>query len=62
MQVYNILGQRVKVLVDEELAAGSYLTTWDGTTDNGNQVASGLYFYKIQTDSYTQTKKMMLIK
>ena len=57
LDVYNILGQRVTTLRDEVLPAGSYNVTW-----NADQVASGVYFYRLQTDEFTQTRKMTLMK
>ena len=62
--VYDILGQRVKTLVNGvKQAAGLKQVTWDGTNDSGNQVASGLYFYKLVVDNkIVATKKMMLLK
>lgn len=60
--VFNVLGQKVNDLVDENLQAGSYTTTWDGRTANGTEVSSGVYFYRIESENFTQTKKMMLLK
>jgi len=57
LDVYNILGQRVTTLRDELLPAGLYNVTW-----NADQVASGVYFYRLQTDEFTQTRKMTLMK
>ncbi|MEW6411120.1 MAG: FlgD immunoglobulin-like domain containing protein [Candidatus Zixiibacteriota bacterium] len=62
IKVYNVLGQMVTTLVDEERAAGTYRVTWDGTSDGGNKVSSGIYFYKMEADSFVQTKKMALLK
>jgi hypothetical protein len=62
LTVYNLLGQKVKTLVDEPLKSGSYEVVWDGKNDSGNEVSSGVYFYRIQTSSFSETKKMVLIK
>jgi hypothetical protein len=62
LEVFNILGQRVKTLVDEVQTAGKKEVTWDGKGENGNEVASGVYFYKLQAGDFTQTKKMVLIR
>ncbi len=62
LTVYNILGQKVTTLVDREMAPGSYEVDWDGKTDGGTEVASGVYFYKIKADSFVETKKMMLVR
>ncbi|MCJ7577118.1 MAG: T9SS type A sorting domain-containing protein, partial [candidate division Zixibacteria bacterium] len=62
LKIYNILGQSVKVLVDEEKVAGTYTTYWDGKDQNGQAVSSGIYFYKLDTGNFTEVKKMILIK
>ena len=60
--IYNILGEAVKVLVDKYQTAGDYSIEWNGTDRNGRAVSSGVYFYKLSTGNYTETKKMMLMK
>ncbi len=60
--VYNILGQKVTTLVDKEMSAGRYVVGWDGVSNSGTQVASGVYFYKLEAGDFTQTKKMLLLK
>jgi len=60
--VYNVLGQTVKTLVDQEMAAGTHEVTWDGRNADGNQVSSGIYFYRINADNFNATKKMMMLK
>lgn len=62
IEVFNVVGQRVRTLVDETVSAGTYRLTWDGNDSNGNRVASGVYLYRIQADDYVQTKKMILLK
>jgi len=60
--VYNLLGQRVKVLVDEHQDAGYKSVTWNGRDDHGKELASGIYFYRIEAGSFVQSKKMLLMK
>ncbi len=60
--VYNILGQKVKTLVDERQRAGRYNIRWEGRDDSGEEVASGVYFYKIQAGDIEIAKKMLLIR
>jgi hypothetical protein len=60
--VFNILGQRVKTLVDEFQTAGYKSAHWDGKDDTGSEVASGVYFYKLKAGDYSETKKMILMK
>ncbi len=62
IEVYNVLGRKVKTLVDEEMAAGSYVRTWDGTSNSGNAISSGVYLYKMEAGSFVETKKMMMLK
>ncbi|MGB5107487.1 MAG: T9SS type A sorting domain-containing protein [Candidatus Zixiibacteriota bacterium] len=62
IEIYNILGQKVITLVDEYLAAGNKRVEWNGKDDGGNDVASGVYLYRMTANDYTETKKMMLMK
>lgn len=62
LRVYNILGQEVKTLLDEEKLPGTYEVSWDGRDQNGAKVASGIYFYQLKTGRYWEIKKMLLIK
>jgi hypothetical protein len=60
--VYNVLGQQVKTLINKEMKAGSFTVTWDGRNDFGAQVVSGVYFYRLESQSFSVTKKMILLK
>lgn len=63
LKVYNSLGQEVKTLINNETyAAGTYTAQWDGTTNNGTQVASGVYLYKLFFGNFSTSKKMTLIR
>jgi hypothetical protein len=62
IRVFNLLGQKVIELTDDEYPAGSHRVTWDGNAVNGEQVASGIYFYRIETEDYTETRKMLLLR
>jgi hypothetical protein len=62
IKIYNILGQVVRNLVNEEKPAGEYNITWDGKDNAGKSVASGIYLYKIKTDNFSSSKKMLLMK
>jgi hypothetical protein len=62
LTIYNVLGQKVKVLVDEIQDAGYKSVIWDGKDIDGRDVASGIYFYKIEAQSFEKTKKMILLK
>lgn len=60
--VYNVLGQKVRTLVSQELQQGTHQINWDGTTDAGLQASTGVYFYRLNYGDNIQTKSMMLIK
>ncbi len=62
LAIYNILGQRVVTLLDEPLGAGRYQITWDGTDRTGSRAASGIYFCRLQTGRWNQTRRMVLIR
>ncbi len=62
LAVYNMLGQEVRVLVDDRKAAGSFTATWDGTDHLGRRTASGIYLYRIQVGSFSDTRRMLLLK
>ena len=55
--VYDIMGKEVQTLVNETLKPGTYEATFDGSMQN-----SGVYFYKLMTNGFTETKKMLMIK
>ncbi|HDS01570.1 MAG TPA: T9SS type A sorting domain-containing protein, partial [candidate division Zixibacteria bacterium] len=62
LNVFNIAGQKVRTLVNEELEAGWKLVTWDGKTDSGDEVGSGVYLYRVEAGDFVESKKMMLVK
>jgi len=64
LSVFNVIGQKVKTLVDGHRDASYYEVEWDGRDDNGATVASGVYFYKVEANSgrFVQTRSMMLLK
>ena len=57
LKIYDILGKEIATLVDEEKPAGTYEVTWDA-----KNLASGVFFYKIQVGDFVQVKKMVLLK
>lgn len=62
LDIYDILGKKVRALKSEEMEPGAYQATWDGTNDAGAEVGSGFYFYIIQTSEFTDRKRMTLLK
>ena len=62
IEIFNILGQKVRTLVDQRLKAGHKVVDWDGKDDSGEEVSSGIYFYRMNTPEFSQTKKMVLLR
>ncbi|MBU1317988.1 MAG: T9SS type A sorting domain-containing protein [candidate division Zixibacteria bacterium] len=62
LSVYNVIGQKIATLTDGFYSAGTYDIEWDATDETGRKVASGIYFYRLTTDDYSRTRKMMLMK
>ena len=62
IEIFNVLGQRVRTLVNGTQSAGSYRVEWAGTDDAGQSVPTGVYLYRFQAGDVVQTKKMLLIK
>jgi hypothetical protein len=60
--VFNMLGQKVKELVNGTQPAGDYRVTWDGADNSGMSSATGIYFYRMQAGDYMISKKMVLMK
>jgi hypothetical protein len=62
IEVYNILGKKVATLVNQNQFAGTHSLVWNSQNDNGSKVTSGVYFIRMQAGSFTQIKKMVLLK
>ncbi len=62
LSVYNMLGQKVAMLVDEYSRAGVHTVKWDGRNDLGQLVSTGVYLYRINAGNFNATKKMILLK
>ncbi|MBN2829032.1 MAG: choice-of-anchor J domain-containing protein, partial [Candidatus Cloacimonetes bacterium] len=62
INIYNIKGQKVINLTNQDFPAGHHNLVWNGTDRNNHQVSSGIYFFKMEAGTYTHTKKMILIK
>ena len=62
LSIYNLLGQRIKTLVDYYQGAGEHLIVWNGADDSNCPVSSGIYVYKIETHKMRIQKKMILIR
>jgi flagellar hook assembly protein FlgD len=62
INIYNIRGQLVRSLVYDDFATGDHTVVWNGTDENGRGVSSGIYFYRMTTENYSATRKMILMK
>ena len=62
LNIYNVLGQKVKCLINGEYEAGSYEVSWDGKDDRGKEVASGVLFATLKTGDLVSTRKMVMLK
>ena len=62
LDIFNIKGQKVKTLVNDHQEAGKHSIVWNGKDELGNNVSSGVYFYKLKSGNYTSSRKMILMK
>jgi hypothetical protein len=62
LRIYSVAGMLVKTLVDEVMEAGSYSKEWKGSNNAGAEVASGVYFYRLEAADYENVKKMVLLR
>jgi hypothetical protein len=62
VEIFNVKGQKVKTLLNENLEFGSHSIVWDGRNDKGEQVSSGMYFYRISVNGNQKTSKMLMLK
>jgi flagellar hook assembly protein FlgD len=60
--IYDINGTLIKTLHEGEQPAGRYYSVWNGENNSSIKVGSGVYFYRIQANSFIQTRKMILLK
>lgn len=62
LEIYNVLGQRIATLVSKQHAVGTHQINWAGIDNNGAQVGSGIYFYRLSGEGVAQARKMILLK
>ena len=62
LTVYNILGQKIQILVQKSQTPGAYSVRWNGMDESGQTVPSGIYFYRIQAGPFESTRRMVLLK
>jgi hypothetical protein len=62
LEVYNLLGQKIKTLIDQNQMAGVHQAIWNGKNEFDEAVASGIYLYRMETNDFKATKRMLLIR
>jgi flagellar hook assembly protein FlgD len=62
LQIFDLLGRLVATLVNSEQNAGPHQIVWQGKSEGGTIVSSGLYFYRLQSGNFSQTERMLLLK
>jgi flagellar hook assembly protein FlgD len=62
VKIYDVAGRLVRTLVNEVKDAGAYAAVWDGRNNGGAAVASGIYFYKMETAGFNATKKLVMLR
>jgi flagellar hook assembly protein FlgD len=62
LEVYTLLGELVRTLINENLNVGTYSVSWDGKNDAGVSISSGVYLYRIHSEGFLKTQKMTLLK
>ena len=62
VSIFNLMGQKVKTLVNEQVTPGYHAVHWDGTNENGVSVSTGMYFYTLNTGNHSAMKKMLFLK
>ena len=62
LDIFDLLGRRLRTLVDGEKRPGTHRVSWDGMDHKGDAVSTGVYLYRLEADNYQQTNKMILLK
>lgn len=62
IDIFNLLGFRIRTVLDQTIDAGRHQISWDGRDNDGKIVPSGLYFYRMKSDQYSSVRKMILLK
>ena len=62
LAIFNVLGQKVRTLINGPMDAGFHTMIWNGLDERGDQAAAGMYFYLLEADNFRQTRKMTLVK
>jgi hypothetical protein len=62
LEIYNLLGQKIRTLIAQKQTKGKYIVYWDGKNNSGEVVSSGIYIYQLKTENYVITKKMVFLR
>jgi len=62
LEIHNLLGQKVRTLVNADQKVNYYTAYWDGKNADGKGVTSGIYFYTLRAGNFTQTRRMVILK
>ena len=62
LAIYNMAGQKIRTLIDAEVAAGRHALAWDGRDETGQHAASGVYFYQLLTSDFLAAGKMAILR
>jgi len=62
LEIFDILGRKIKTLIDKRLDAGYHSIQWNGTADDDDQILSGIYFYRLSAGDHIESRKMILMK
>jgi flagellar hook assembly protein FlgD len=62
LNIYNVLGQKVATVYDGNLKAGQHIMTWSGKDVSGGLVATGVYFFRLETEKHVAVRKMVMLK
>jgi flagellar hook assembly protein FlgD len=62
MDIFNARGQKIRTILDNKMAAGTHLTTWNGVDDQSHSVGSGVYLCRLIIGNQTFSRRMMLVK
>jgi flagellar hook assembly protein FlgD len=62
LAIYNVLGQKIRILVNGKMPAGNYRVQWDGRDDSGQVVASGIYLYRLVAEGQVQVRRMLVVR
>jgi len=60
LEIFNLLGQRVRTLIEQTQNAGTHAARWDGKDSRGQSVSSGVYIYRLKTGEFTAVRKLVL--